>query len=306
MPTGKSNISSTPFKERTFRQERRGFYKTPVYFFAQDRYNEEEMTVYIEYAIAENFLYDGIFLSLALYASREKWRWKRVVFSAAVGTAFALAYPILRLSAFLSVLLKISVGFLLCMLAFGRIKTKKDWKRYALTSFFFFLFSFGFGGALLGLARGTFTRKIPSWIVFSCVCALSFLAVYCTRKLYARKNVYQYIYECEICAGGKIASADGFFDSGNQATKNGVPICFLSPDLLYDLFLTERGKEWGQVRDEMEIRTVSGTKKVPLYLGKLRVFGERKKIEKTVYFASSANMIRREYKILLNARTFEG
>ena len=264
------------------------------------------MTVYIEYAIAENFLYDGIFLSLALYAAREKLRWGKILFSAAVGAAFALVYPFLRLHVLLGVILKFSVGFLLCMLAFGRIKTKRDWKRYALTSFFFFLFSFGFGGALLGLARGAFTQKIPSWIVFACVCALAFLSVYCTRKLYARKSVYQYIYECEIYVNDKSRRADGFFDSGNQATKNGVPICFLAPDIFYDLFLAKKAKECGHVRDEIEIRTVSGIKKVPLYLGKLCVFDGRKKIEKAVYFASSANMIRREYKILLNARTFEG
>ena len=219
---------------------------------------------------------------------------------------FALLYPFMGLSAFLGVVLKISVGFLLCMLAFGRIKTKQEWKRYFLTCFFFFLFSFGFGGTLLGLARGNFVRKIPSWLVFACVCALSFLSVYCTRKLYARKRIYQYIYECEIWANGKIVRADGFFDSGNQATKNGVPIYFLSPDLIYDLFLVEKEERRGQVRDEMEVRTMSGTRKMPLYVGKLRVFYGREKIEKTAYFASSSNMIRREYKILLNARTFEG
>lgn len=269
-------------------------------------YNEREMTVYIEYALAENFLYDGIFLSLALYAAREKIRWGKLLFSAAVGAAFALVYPLVSLSIFLGIVLKIAVGFLLCMLAFGRIKTKKDWKRYLLTSLFFFLFSFGFGGTLLALARGAFSKKIPSWIVFSCVCAFSFLAIYCTRKLYARKALYQYIYPCEIHVNGKSVRADGFFDSGNQATKNSVPICFLSPDLIYDLFLNEKGKEGGQVRDEMEIRTMSGVKRIPLYLGELYVFDRRIKIKKTVYFASSANMIRREYKILLNARTFEG
>ena len=264
------------------------------------------MSVYIEYALAENFLYDGIFLSLALYAAREKLRWRKILFSAAIGSAFALIYPFLKLPTLLGVLLKITVGCLLCMLAFGRIENAKDWKRYALTIFFFFLVAFGFGGALLGITRGAFSQKIPSWIVFFCVCVFSFLTIYAIRKLYARKELYQYIYPCEIEANGNTVRADGFFDSGNQATKKGLPICFLSPELIYDLFLTKKAEGREQVRDEIEIRTISGTKKIPLYLGKIRVFDRRIKIEKTVYFASSTNMIRREYKILLHAKTLEG
>ncbi len=264
------------------------------------------MTVYIEYAILENLLYDGTFLSLALYAAREKLRVKRILFSAFIGAAFALVYPFLALPIFLSSLLKIAVGFLLCMLAFGRVKRREEWRRYGLTSLFFFLFSFGFGGALTALTRGFPQRKIPSWIVFLGVAALSLLSIYAVKKLYARKRIYQYIYLCEIHANGEIERVKGFFDSGNIASKNGVPVCFLSPELFYDLFLSKNAEGWEQVRDEMKIKTLSGTKKVPLYQGEISILDGEKRGRMTAYFAPSANMIGREYKILLNARTFEG
>ena len=56
----------------------------------------------------------------------------------------------------------------------------------------------------------------------------------------------------------------------------------------------------------MEIKTMSGVKKVPLYLGNLCVYDGQKNTETAVYFAPSMNMIGREYKILLSARILEG
>ena len=264
------------------------------------------MTVYIEYAILENLLYDGVFLSLALYAAKEKLRVKRILFSAFMGAAFALVYPFLSLPSLLLSLLKLVVGFLLCMLAFGRIKRREEWARYGLTCLFFFLFSFGFGGALTALTRGFPKRKIPSWIVFLGTAALSLLSIYSVKKLYARRRIYQYIYTCEIHASGEVERAQGFFDSGNIASKNGVPVCFLSPELFYDLFLSKNAEGWEQVRDEMKIKTLSGTKKVPLYQGEISILDGEKRGRMTAYFAPSANMIGRAYKRLLNARTFEG
>ena len=56
----------------------------------------------------------------------------------------------------------------------------------------------------------------------------------------------------------------------------------------------------GQVCDEMIISTVSGAKKIQLYLGEI----EMENIKKSVYFSPSPNMLSKEYKILINARIF--
>ena len=65
-------------------------------------------------------------------------------------------------------------------------------------------------------------------------------------------------------------------------------------------------KETGQVRDEMQITTVSGIRKIPLYQGEIEVKTGRKEVQKkSVYFAPATNMIQREYKILLSGRIFE-
>jgi len=253
------------------------------------------MVIYIEYAFLENFLFDGTLLTLSLVAVRQKISWLRIALSACLGAVFALIFPLLRLPQIFRLLLKLSVGFLLCMLVSGRLKTKEEWGRYALTSVFFFCFSFGFGGALLGVYEnfGKNAEKIPSVAVFLGFTVLSAFSLFLIGKLYARRRVFQSVYACVVKNGEKALTTFGFLDSGNLATKNGLPVCFLSPELIYDLFFD---KEEGQVCDEMEISTLAGRKKVPLYQGKILLEGR----ETDVYFAPSKNMIGREYKLLLN------
>ena len=259
------------------------------------------MEIYIEYAFLENFLFDGALLILALFATKTRITWWRIILSACMGAVFAILFPLLRLPDFFGTLLKIAVGFLLCMLTFGRLKTKKEWGRYALTSVFFFCFSFGFGGTLLGV-YGQFNRikqRIPSVAVFIGFACLVGIAVLLIRKLYARRTVFQSVYPCKIHNGEKQVKTLGFIDSGNLAMKNDLPVCFASPELIYELFgeeIIEKGV--GHVCDEMEISTLAGEKKVTLYKVELEI--ETQKIQ--VYLAPSMNMIKRDYKILLNAR----
>ena len=258
------------------------------------------MTVYIEYAFLENFFFDGVLLSLALAAARAALKWRRIAFSAAIGGGFALVYPFLQLPSPLLLLLKISVGFLLCRIAYGGIKTKKQAGKYALSTAFFFIFSFSFGGALLGVS-GKITVHNPFWVLLG-FAALTAFAVLFIQKLYQKRAVYAFLYECALKNGEKTVRTTGFYDSGNQATKNGLPVCFVSPDLIYDLFFEGNIEKSKQVYAEMSITTIVGEKKTAIYKGKIRING----VEKEVYFAPSRNMISREYKILLNARIFEG
>ena len=262
------------------------------------------MEIYIEYAFIENFLFDGVLLSLALFATRTKLVWWRILLSACMGAVFAIFFPLLRLPKFLGTLLKIAVGCLLCMIAVERLKTKKEWGRYALSCVFFFCLSFGFGGALLGV-YGQFDHgyaRIPSMLVFFGFSVLSGGAVWLIRKLYQRKRIFQSIYPCVVGNGEVAIQTQGFLDSGNLAMKNGLPICFVSIELFYELFSEEiLSKGDGQVCDEMQIRTMSGVKTVSIYQGELEMEGRRR----DVYFSPTSNMIGREYKILLNARILE-
>ncbi len=267
------------------------------------------MVVYVEYAFLENFLFDGALLCLSLVASKQRLRWRKILFSALFGAVFALIFPLLLLPNWLGFLLKILVGFLLCLFPFGRLKTRKEWGRYAMMASFFFAFTFSFGGALTGIYTSFSLVRMPNFSVVIGFCVLCFCASVFIFKIYEKKRVYSYIYPCKAFANGKKMDALGFFDSGNLAIKNGLPVCFIAPDFFYEMWgekIMFSEKETGQVRDEMQITTVSGIRKIPLYQGEIEVKTGRKEVQKkSVYFAPATNMIQREYKILLSGRIFE-
>ena len=70
-----------------------------------------------------------------------------------------------------------------------------------------------------------------------------------------------------------------------------------------EIVFGEKGR--GQVCDEMEIATMTGMRRVPLYKGELEIKtgGEIRRV-KEVYFALSTNMISREYHLILHSRIF--
>ena len=264
------------------------------------------MVVYVEYAFLENFFFDGALLCLALVASKAPFKRWRIVFAAACGSFFAILYPLLSLPTFAALFLKIAVGYLLCLIAVGRVKSKKEWGRYALSSILFFSLTFAFGGALSALQTAFSLSVLPQLAIlvgFSICCAF---ACFLIAKIYQKRRVHTYIYPCKVFASGREKEMNGYFDSGNLASKNALPVCFLSPDLFYEFFGEKIVFCGGQVRDEMQIATMSGEKKIPLFKGKIEVKEGLKTLKKEVYFALGANMINREYQILLNARIFEG
>ncbi len=265
------------------------------------------MTVYIEYAFLENFLLDGVLLWLAAKGARASFRWRWLLLSAAVGGVFAVLYPLIRLPSWLGFILKVAVGLLLPLLALGRVKGKRAWRSYALCATFFFLLTVAFGGALLGGMQSFSRSRLPSYAVLVSFLLLACAAVVLIEKLYKRRSVYKRVYACALWYGERKIQADGFFDSGNLATKGGIPVCFLSAELFYelvgDIFLFG-GKEWGQVCDEICITTMAGERKVPVFKGILEVRTE-KTVKKEVYFAAATNMVSREYKILLNGNILE-
>ncbi len=280
------------------RQEKHLFDKRCFFFLLFTLYTVD-MEIYIEYAFLENFLFDGALLSLALYAAKVKIKWWKICLSSCVGAIFAIVYPLLKLPDFLGVLLKIAVGLLLCLLVSDRVKTKKEWGRVALTALFFFIFSVSFGGTLLGLYGGG--SKLPGLLVFAGFASLCGVSVLLVRKFYARRAVHSRMISCVLQNGEARVHAQAFLDSGNLAEKNGRSVCFLSPDLFYELFGEEILKGGGQVSDEMSIFTVAGEKTIPLYIGRIEVNG----VESEVYFSPSKNMIGREYNVLLGSKQDE-
>ncbi len=259
------------------------------------------MEIYIEYALLENVFFDGVLLYLALKASKTPVKKGRWICSAFLGAVFAVVFPLLRLPNFLLYAWKFAFGFLLCLIASPPVKTKKEWGRYALTVVFFFTFSFGFGGVLLGTLQEFFDGKVPTVFVTVAFLVLTGFSVFFVKKLYAKRALHRFIYECEISYKEKRIGVTGFLDSGNLAQKNGLPVCFLSPDICYALWGEETIEGGGQGCDEMQISTLGGEKSIALYKGVVEINENGLRIKKQTYFASSTNMLSREYKMILSS-----
>lgn len=264
------------------------------------------MVVYIEYAFVWNFLLDATLLWLALRASKTPVRWGKLCLAAVCGATFALLFPLMRLSTFWAYILKFCVGFLLCLTVAPPIKNKKAGGRYAFICLFFFCFTFAFGGVLTAIGG----EEMGKGILLAVFALLSAITLFFVAKLYEKRVVEKCVYNCAIVYKQRHTATLAFYDSGNLASKNGTPVCFVSPDLAYDVWGDElafaNSEDGGQVCDEMQIQTLGGVKKVRLFCAGLEIVTKEGifRAEK-VYFSPSANMLSREYKLLLNSRIFE-
>lgn len=270
------------------------------------------MVVYVESVFAENFALDSMLLYLAFRASKTPFLWRNLFLSATVGGIFALVYPFFNFPPFLSFTIKTCVGFLLCLLCFPPIKNKNRVGRYAFTCFFFFSFSFAFAGALL-LFYQNFPRQNETYTIAQAPVALVLCSAvaFCLavgwgiKKWYQKRAIHRFAYPCEVRRGEKRARAIGFLDSGNSATKNGVPVCFISPDIAYDLWGNELLLLQGY-REEITVLTVSGEKTLPLLRGELQIQTPKGVFRaREVYFSPSAHIVSREYQILLQSNILE-
>ena len=120
--------------------------------FGQSRYAnilvaEENMTVYIEYAILDNLVFDYLLLKAAMKTGRIKFTEFRLVLSALTGTFFALVFPLANITGVLGAILKIMVGEVMVFTA-GKYRSVSGFiKAFAL----FASYTFTVGGAMTGV-----------------------------------------------------------------------------------------------------------------------------------------------------------
>ena len=263
------------------------------------------MVVYIEYALIENFLLDGLLLYLAVFTAKNTVKFGRLALSAVVGAAGALAVPLLPVAAFWAYPIKCIGGAGLCFLANGK-------KRFLRVCGAFFAYSFAFAGAMFAFlsfqaqAGGYFLSQSGVTFVVCLGVILTLICVACVKRLKKRRAIYRHIYACKIRYQNREIRVDGFLDSGNFANLKGQAVCFLAPDVAYDLFFDEFwDKDGGQVQDELQISTLGGVKTLPAFLGVIEITTDEKTVVKQVYLAISANILSKEYKLLLHSRILD-
>ena len=256
------------------------------------------MVVYIEYAFFENFLLDGLLLYLAIFTAKRPVVYKRLFVSATVGAIGALLLPITPLPKGWAYPVKLLGGMSLCVLANGK------------TLFFqvcgaFFAYSFAFAGAMFMLLNAQPQANAVSVVCLGVILAI--LGVATVKRLRKIRAVSRHIYPCKLRYETREITANGFLDSGNFAHLNGKAVCFVAPDTAYDLRLGEFWEETHeQIKTELKITTLGGIKTLPAFLGVIEIETGEKKVVKQVYFAVSANIVSRAYKLLLHSQILGG
>lgn len=256
--------------------------------------------VYIEWVIVENFLIDGGLLCVSLLFSRQKIVWWRVGIASALGTAFALFFPLLSLPKIPYRLLSFAVGFLLVYTAMERAKG------IVFTTGLFYLFSFALAGGMTAICdgyafakTGVNTLSLPACLSAFFLGMLFFLGVF--KKVYKKNKVEGFIYSCALTYHGKRKEVKGFLDSGNHARAKGRGIVFLDGRIFFELI--DENTQF----EEVEILTMTGKKRIKLFLlEKMEIYcrGGRN-ILKRVYCAPAPALKEREYELILSADALE-
>lgn len=255
------------------------------------------MTAYIEYVFLENFLLDGLLLIGAHRFTKTRVCPIRTVLSAGLGGIYALLSPFIDLPVFWNWVLKCCVGALLCLCAYGKVNTKKQWGRYAFFLSAFLLFTFVVAGFLLSVWHELPQKPPFLAVLFAVATGIGALEIFVSvhRK---KRALYAYIYNCIIVGKTRI-KARGYMDSGNVAKKDGLPVCFVSPLLFYEAF------SYTTAGEKTRIITVAGEKEILVYKGELYVQTDGKTCAREVYFSPSKHIVLRDYEVVFPACIIE-
>ena len=255
------------------------------------------MNVYVEYVVLDNFVIDALLLWAVALTLRLRCRWYRLLLGGAVGAACAVISTLVH--GFWLYFVKAACLFAMCVVAVGFGK-KLFWHILLTLAYTFVL-----GGAIIGLFNlfkidyvngdGQFYQmKVPLFVYAIAVALVAFLcySIVIYVKNAKKSTPYRVKVEIEL---DKSYTVDGFCDSGNSLSYEGVPVCFVTKNFkgFADYFVRQTLS--GRVVN-IDVMTVAGTQQVAAVEGKVKLKGEQKK----VYLALPKEKCKTEYNILLS------
>lgn len=244
------------------------------------------MQVYVELALLENFCMDFTLLYCAKLVTKNKAGWKRISVASALGACFAVLFPLFKLPAVWSVIIKILSGIALCLVACKFKKISVCIKFFAA----FLIFSAVLAGALIGIfslagiayqqGGGFILSSVPIGIPMFGALILVIAAKVIKNKFSkgSKKEV-----NCRIYAGQSHVSLTGFFDSGNKVSYRGAPVSVIPRRSAEKIVDVER------ITEGVKIHTVAGSKIIKIFTAdRLEVdFGDKTQTYKGVIIGVS-------------------
>ena len=226
--------------------------------------------------ILDNMVINSLLLYLTAITLRLTPKWRLVLLSAGVGTAFALASPLLPLTGITAILVKLPVGLIMVTLL------EMNARKLALKYVVFLLYTFCFGGALMGLfwylevtaeqaLSFNYNTEIPVGAVLLAIVILAWLIKAGINSVYVRRAGACFLHKVSVTVNGKTVQMQGFLDSGNRLTDpvTNAPVVVVEADVLSKWFNAEEsikllsGKAYGA--HMMSIRSVSGNGRMVVF-----------------------------------------
>ena len=255
------------------------------------------MNVYIEYVVLDNFVLDALLLWAVALTLRLSYKWWRILLAAIVGAACAVVS--VYVSGFWLYLIKGACLIAMCVTAVGFGK-KLFWHILLTVAYTFVL-----GGAITGLfnlfkidyldGSGQFYQmKVPLFVYAIAAALVAFLCYSIVIYVKNAKKATPYRVKVQIELD-KTYVVDGFCDSGNSLSHDGIPVCFITKSFkgFADYFVRQTLQ--GKVT-EIEVTTVAGKQKVAAVEGRVKLNG----IDKRVYLALPKEKCQTEYNVLLS------
>ncbi len=264
------------------------------------------MVVWIEVALLENFLLDGVLLYLAMKCARLKVSRWRLPLAAAIGAAEAVVFPLLSVPTWAAYFLKALGGALLCVTAVGSKKIKP----YLVTTAAFFFLTFALGGAMtavysffdIGYAEGNgyLVEKAPVGLIVGSALVFAIAVSQGARALYRYRKVKSNLFSCTLRAGEREVNWQGYADSGNLLSFRGSPVCVVSPAAVFALF-GRVVKETGRMR----VGTVNGGKERPVFqCDSLTIHTEKQNVEREKVYLTVGD-VGKDCQLILSAQLME-
>ena len=264
------------------------------------------MVVYVEVALLENFLLDGVLLYLALKCARVKISVWRLLLASLVGGVEAVVFPLLPLPVWAAYLCKALGGVLLALIA---VKCKKI-KPYLIVTAAFFFLSFALGGLLTAAysffgveyaeGNGYLVERAPVGLILGGTALFAIIVVHSAKLFYRYRKVKKNVLPCTLVSNGREVKWKGYADSGNCLFFRGNPVCVTSAAAIFALF----GRAVEEV-GRMQVGTVNGSREAPVFACEsIRITTEREVFTReNVYL--TVGEISSDYQLVLNTALME-
>jgi len=207
------------------------------------------MTVYLEYVIINNMVINSVLLWFVFKTIKHRAVWWRILLSAAVGTGFALAMPLIQIpgvgGAIAMVGIKIFVGAFMVFVACWNM----NWVRQVLFFLLFTAYTFALGGAIYGITFAAqsaqtsllfFTQatSVPIGVFVGGAVGFLWVLSKLIKFLNVRHSINNYLRDVIITYKDNKFKITSYLDTGNRLVdpKSNAPVVIITMSLFLKMF----------------------------------------------------------------------